>query len=231
MVSFPFIDLRTRFQCDIVLFVEIHKPIFGWFVHGTRKGVVYVLEIQEVIVVEGRDDRNAILRAVKADILETGGSAVDAKVIDRVRLAQQRRGVIIFTDPDHAGERIRTKISQAVPGCKHAFLRPEEAFYKGKYGVEYANPETIRIALEAVRDPYKEINHEELITWEELIDAGFVAGSQSASYREQVGSYLRIGYANAQQFYKRCQSLRITRTEFQQALRHLQINTRESEVL
>ena len=65
------------------------------------------MKIKEVIVVEGRDDTAAIKRAVQADTIETGGSAINAKTIEKIRLAQQKRGVIIFTDPDYQGERIR----------------------------------------------------------------------------------------------------------------------------
>ena len=34
------------------------------------------------------------------------------------------RGVIVFTDPDYNGERIRKIIMEAVPTAKHAFFKP-----------------------------------------------------------------------------------------------------------
>src|SRR5690606_2326973 len=97
--------------------------------------------IKEIIVVEGKDDTVSIKRAVEADTIETGGSALHKRTIERIRLAQERRGVIIFTDPDYAGERIRKLISQKVPGCKHAFITQEDACYKDDIGVENASPE------------------------------------------------------------------------------------------
>ena len=63
-------------------------------------------KIKEVIVVEGKRDTAAVRRAVAADTLETGGSAVGSDLIRAIRRAQDRRGVIILTDPDGAGERI-----------------------------------------------------------------------------------------------------------------------------
>ncbi len=54
--------------------------------------------IKEIIVVEGKDDTVAIKRAVEAETIETGGSAINKEVLERIRLAQERRGVIIFTD-------------------------------------------------------------------------------------------------------------------------------------
>ena len=59
------------------------------------------MKIKEIIVVEGKDDTVAIKRAVDADTIETNGSAIGDHVIEQVKLALQKRGVIIFTDPDY----------------------------------------------------------------------------------------------------------------------------------
>lgn len=172
--------------------------------------------IKEVIVVEGKSDTIAIHRAVKADTIETGGSAISQQVIARIRRAQQMRGVIVFTDPDFQGERIRKIISQAVPGCKHAFIKREEGRGKRNLGVEYATPEVIRKSLAAVRT---EANApEEQIAMDDLIDAGLVGGKGASESRMLLGERLGIGYANARQLHKRLQMLQITREEFAQAL-------------
>nr|WP_286672601.1 ribonuclease M5 [Cohnella hashimotonis] len=107
--------------------------------------------IAEIIVVEGKEDTVAIRRAVDADTIETGGSAIDEKVLRRIELARERRGVIIFTDPDVPGEKIRKIIEARVPGCSHAFLAKADARGKDGIGVEHASPEAIRAALARVR--------------------------------------------------------------------------------
>lgn len=83
--------------------------------------------IKEIIVVEGRDDTAKIRQAVEADTIETNGSAVDNIILKQIQHAKTKRGVIIFTDPDYPGERIRQIIDNAVPGCKHAFLTRDNA--------------------------------------------------------------------------------------------------------
>ncbi|UJF33130.1 ribonuclease M5 [Paenibacillus hexagrammi] len=171
--------------------------------------------IKEVIVVEGKDDTAAIRRAVQADTIETGGSAIGAAVLKRIALAQERRGVIIFTDPDHAGERIRKIVAAKVPGCKHAFISQEQAEYKGDIGVENASPETIRHALSHLRTEYEAAVS--MVTWEDLIDAGLIVHPEAASRRLEVGKKLGIGYCNGKQFYKRCAMFQITREEFEAA--------------
>ncbi len=156
--------------------------------------------IKEIIVVEGKDDTAAIRRAVEAETIETGGSAINTAILNRIALAHRRRGVIVFTDPDHAGERIRKIITQHVPGCKHAFLRQEEATLKGDIGVENAAPEAIREALSKVRTDYA--GAESRITWDDLLEAGLIVHPRASSRRLAVGNALGIGYANGKQFFQ-----------------------------
>ena len=47
--------------------------------------------IKEVIVVEGRDDITAVKQAVDAEVIAVGGFGINAKVIDRIRDAQEKR--------------------------------------------------------------------------------------------------------------------------------------------
>lgn len=171
--------------------------------------------IKEIIVVEGKSDTQAIHRAVEAETIETGGSAINEEILRRIELAQQRRGVIVFTDPDHAGERIRKIIAARVPGCKHAFLDQELARFKDDIGIENASPEAVRHALERVRTDTGEEPGE--IDWDDLMAAGLIVHPQAAARRLEMGKLLGIGYANGKQFYKRCQMFKITRSEFEQA--------------
>lgn len=198
--------------------------------------------IAQMIVVEGKEDTVAIRRAVDADTIETGGSAIDEKVLRRIELARERRGVIIFTDPDVPGEKIRKIIEARVPGCSHAFLAKADARGKDGIGVEHASPEAIRAALARVRASAGSVSGadaeptmaqpaglpatdsgagEPEIAWTDLIDAGLIVHPAAASRRERMGELLGIGYANGKQFFKRLGMFRITRAEFADALRQL----------
>ncbi|MGM9928010.1 MAG: ribonuclease M5 [Bacillus sp. (in: firmicutes)] len=179
------------------------------------------MKIKEIIVVEGKDDTTAIKRALDADTIETNGSAIGEAVIEQVRLAQEKRGVIIFTDPDYPGQRIRQIISAQVSGCKHAFLPKEEARPKnGKgIGVEHASPEAIRLALREAQ-VMKE-TFEEQITPQDLIDCGLVGGAGSRARREKLGIKLRIGYTNGKQLYNRLNKFQISKEDFIQAMQEI----------
>ncbi|SDN57284.1 ribonuclease M5 [Fictibacillus solisalsi] len=185
------------------------------------------MKIKEVIVVEGKSDTTVIKNAVNADTLETNGSEISEETIEQIRLAQEKRGVIIFTDPDYPGERIRKIISSNVPGCKHAFLPKQEAIAKNKrgLGVEHASKESIREALDNVKEEY--IEEVERITWNDLVSAGLIGGPKAKARREKLGRRLRIGYMNGKQLHKRLMMFQITEEQFADAILEIQQEERE----
>ena len=155
--------------------------------------------IKEVIVVEGRDDIRAVKRALDCELIATGGFGFPKGVMERIKSAQARRGVIIFTDPDYAGERIRKKISDQVEGCKHAFLPREEAIKDGD-----------RTEIKTENKEFSNVD---------LVKNGLIGGDQSSHKRDKIGRILGIGYGNSKQFLSRLNNYGVTRKEFDQALK------------
>jgi len=176
-----------------------------------------VLTIREIVVVEGKNDAAAVRRASGADTLETNGSAVDEDVLRRIELACRRRGVILLFDPDYAGEKIRRTVASRVPGCRHAFLKPEEARRAdGKIGVEYASDEAIRRALASARADGRKPDSD--VRWDDVLAAGLAGRPDSAARRRAVGDALGWGYCNSKQFWRRIQMFGIRKDELFRAL-------------
>lgn len=175
--------------------------------------------IKEVIVVEGRDDVAAVKRAVDAETIITHGFGITKDTLERIKFAKERKGVIIFTDPDSAGERIRKTISNKIKGCKHAFLPREEAIRNGDIGIENATPESIRAALSKVRSLVDSKRNE--FSKVDLI-INDLEGCQNASKRrDELGKILGIGYGNSKQFLNRLNNYGVTREEFENALKKI----------
>lgn len=180
------------------------------------------MKIKEIIVVEGKDDTVAVKNAIDADTIETNGSAIGHKVIEQIKLARQKRGVIILTDPDFPGEKIRKTISEQVPGCKHAFLPKKDAVSKKagrNLGVENASPDAIKQALKNAQQEL--VTWEEQVSYEELLALGLIAGPNAKKRRERLGDLLKIGYINGKQLYKRLIVFKISASEFENAMNQL----------
>ncbi|MEK3888929.1 ribonuclease M5 [Bacillus sp. FSL K6-3431] len=177
------------------------------------------MKIKEIIVVEGKDDTRAIQRAINADTIETNGSAVSKETIEKIKLAQRVRGVIVLTDPDFPGEKIRKYISQHVPDCKHAFIDKKQALpaHGRGLGVEHASDAVIQEALKEAQQ--METDAEEWISKDELMDAGLIGGAKAKVRRERIGELLKIGYTNGKQLHKRLMMFQISKEDFTKALK------------
>lgn len=185
--------------------------------------------IPEIIVVEGIHDRQAVSRAAQADIWVLGGDRVSQRTLGELRRAVRIRGVIVLTDPDGPGERIRRRIDQAVPGCRHAVLSKSDALGEGRVGVEYAKPDAIWQALEQARPPRSSEPHRpedegrnaersHQFTIADLTDAGLAHHAEAARNRKLVGEQLGIGYGNVKAFLHKLNALAVQHDEWLQAL-------------
>ena len=112
-------------------------------------------KISEVIVVEGRYDKNALLQVVDATVVETGGFGVfnDKEKLAFFRQLAEKRGLILLTDSDGAGFVIRNYLKGALPKekVKQAYIpdvagkerRKKQGGKEGKLGVEGMTPEVL----------------------------------------------------------------------------------------
>ncbi len=176
---------------------------------------------KEVIVVEGKDDMAAVKRACQAEVIITNGLGITKETLDLIAEAKMRRGVIILTDPDFPGEKIRRIIDEAVPGCRHAYLEQKRSGTKGrKVGVEYAKPQEIIASLQRARAT--ELSCEANFSMADLYQAGLVGDLQAGRRREKLGAYLGVGRCNAKQLLHRLNGYGITKVEFAEALKALE---------
>ncbi len=176
--------------------------------------------IKEVIVVEGKSDIAAVRRAVDAEVIETGGFALNAATMEKITAAYNKRGIILLTDPDHAGERIRKKLTKAFPLAAQAFIPLVDATGNGDIGVEQASIEAIRAALGKVRTHVQAKRQE--FSLQDLYGCGLAGEGSSAIKRAKLGKILGIGYGNAKQFLSRLNNYGVEKAEFLTALDRLE---------
>ena len=154
--------------------------------------------IKEVIVVEGRYDRNMLLQVVDATVVETGGFSVfnDREKLNFLRRLAEKRGLILLTDSDGAGFVIRNYLKGALPKehIKQAYIpdmpgkerRKRKPGKEGKLGVEGMSPQVLLEALRrsgatfADESPTMEKN---AITKADLLEKGLI-GPGSVARRQ-----------------------------------------------
>lgn len=201
------------------------------------------MKIQEIIVVEGLHDKQAVNRAVEADVWVVGGDRIARAMLQELRRAGAARGVIVLTDPDGPGERIRRRVAEVVPNCQHAFLAREEARApdEQRLGVEFASPQSIIECLAKVRHEHDLTDTAQQLRMpqaqhhptdqslnasasrppfsaRDLQIAGLSNHPQAAQRRMRLGEALGIGYANGKSFLYKLNALGVTREEWKRAL-------------
>lgn len=179
--------------------------------------------IREAIVVEGRDDTQAVLRAVNAMTIETHGFGISEDTWKELERAYERQGLIIFTDPDYAGKQIRKRISGRFPAAKQAYISQTRATKKNDIGIENATPEDIREALKRVTESHSVISETDddtkPYTMQELYLSGLIGKEDSKKARERLSEALGLGYGNAKHLLKELNFASVDRTVFMEALK------------
>lgn len=187
--------------------------------------------LREVIVVEGRYDRNALSQVVDALIFETGGFGIfhHPEKVEALRMLAEQRGLIILTDSDGAGFVIRNKlkgllpqdrIRQAyVPAVEGKEKRKSRPSRQGLLGVEGMRPEVL---LEALRRAGATENESEPWASSALFFAlGLTGKSGSAELRRKLAESLDLPAGISQTDLKKAVSALLTETELRELLSRL----------
>ena len=157
--------------------------------------------IQEVIVVEGRYDKNTLSQVVEATVITLGGFSIfnDREKLAFLRRLAEERGLILLTDSDGAGFVIRNYLKGALPKdrVKQAYIpdihgkerRKRRAGKEGKLGVEGMRPEVLLEALRRCGATFLDGTEEtartrEPITKADLVAWGLSGGADSAARRQ-----------------------------------------------
>ena len=163
--------------------------------------------IKEVIVVEGRYDKNTLSQVVDAVIVETSGFGIFNNK-EKQRLLNkmaQARGLIVLTDSDGAGFVIRNFIKGCVDPSfvKHAYIpeiygkerRKRQASKEGQLGVEGMRPQVLLDALKRAGASFEgecAVPAAELITKADMYKMGLSGGEGSRARREALMRELEL---------------------------------------
>lgn len=185
--------------------------------------VLFLLKIKEAVVVEGIHDKIVLSRFVDTLIVTVNGFSVygNKKQINLLQLLAVKQGIIILTDSDWAGRRIRNYIKSCVTKgvVKHAYIpqilgkerRKSKASAEGFLGVEGMCQNLLRDILGKIgiqityvdegSQEYKEkntaypvhkIQKQQIITKAHFYEDGFTGKSDSAERRRQLCRFLGL---------------------------------------
>lgn len=155
-----------------------------------------MIHVEEAVIVEGKYDKIKLASLIDAVIIETDGFAIfkDREKLELIRRLAEKRGVLIVTDSDAAGFKIRGFLSGALPKgqVKHAYMpdifgkerRKTVPSKEGKLGVEGIPPAAILQSLARAGVLAKQMEKPtKRVTKADLFADGLSGGEQSAEKR------------------------------------------------
>jgi ribonuclease M5 len=168
----------------------------------------------QVFVVEGKNDQFKLEKCLDHPVIvTTNGSAIDDDKILILKKLDETHDIILFLDPDHAGERIRRIVSKHIQHVYHAFIDKDVAKSKNlkKVGVEHADCDAVLHALSHI----KHVTHhmESDITHSFLFHHGLTGSKESKQLRINLCQRLGIGITNGKTLYHRLHMFGINQKE------------------
>ena len=195
-----------------------------------------MIKIKEVIVVEGRYDKNTLSQIVDATILETHGFGIfkDKEQLSLLRQTAQKRGLIILTDSDGAGFVIRNFLKGTINPklVKQAYIpdvfgkerRKASPGKEGKLGVEGMRPEVIVEALRRAGATFLDENAPSVrgeMTKADLMELGLSGWAGSAELRLRLLKHLNLPEKMSPNAILEALNLLYTRQELEEILEYI----------
>lgn len=133
-----------------------------------------MMKIKQIIVVEGKTDTAKIRKALgyEVETIETNGFALNIDTLNLIKKINQANGVIVFTDPDGPGVKIREKINTYLDfKCLNAFINKKDIKNSKKIGIAEAEEKDIIKALENLIEFNGEASN--TLSWSDYLKSDF----------------------------------------------------------
>jgi ribonuclease M5 len=174
------------------------------------------MKIKELIVVEGKSDIDFLSSFLEADFYQVHGSAVNSEDISFLKKANKTRGIIILTDPDFPGMKIRNILTHEIPDAKQAFVNKELSIKHHKVGVAESTKDEVNRALNSLFTYCN--NNENVFKKSDLFTLGLTGNTDSFNKRQELCDKLQIGYSNTRDLLLKLNSLNYTYEQIKEIL-------------
>ena len=172
-----------------------------------------------LIVVEGKTDIAYLSSFIDADFYSVNGSAVSESDVNFIKEYLKKGDVIVLTDPDFPGKKIRNYLNQQIEGLKNAYVRKELSIKRHKVGVAECDKNEIMNALQNIEVIRKtDTSNYSALTTKDLIELRLTGCEEATSNRKALSENFHLGFNNAKSLLKKLNMLKITRKEIEEFL-------------
>ena len=164
--------------------------------------------IDAVIVVEGKSDvlfLETFLEPI--DFIITNGSEISKNTINTIKEYSKKYKIIVLTDPDFPGKKIRDTINNKIENCYNAFVSKDVSIKKNKVGVAESTKDEVLKSLQNLHIFSNNTTSDE-ISLKDLVDWGYLEIDQK-EFRNYISKKYNFDEVNTKRFIKRINLLNI----------------------
>ena len=160
--------------------------------------------IDGVLIVEGKGDSSYLSSFIDAMYVCTNGYDIKEQDIDFLKHVSTQKKVIILTDPDDAGKKIRERLNKLLPFAINVEVSYESCHKNHKHGIAECDKETIITALKEHFSKQKPQPYNEYL---------FLMNGNDSLLREEICAKFHLGKCNFKTMIKRLNFLNIKEKE------------------
>lgn len=169
-------------------------------------------KIKEVIVVEGLHDQQRLQACFDCECIVTHGLGINSQTLSLIKAVNQTRGIIVLTDDDTPGRKIRSQIQAACGQVAHAYVDKKDSKTAKKVGIEHASCETLAMALSQAK-LYDD--HQQSLSFEQYLACGLM---NQPKQRAKLLQYYQLPPMNNKRLFKTLNQLGVNQEKVRQIL-------------
>lgn len=166
-----------------------------------------------VIVVEGKTDIDVLSKLTDAILVSTNGSDIPCETLKYIEELSHNYKIIILTDPDYPGLRIREKVTSVVPNAYQAYVDRSKASNGKKLGVAETQIDEIIRALKEAKCYSQSNDIKYTYTINDMYELGLCGKDNSSFLRNKVYEHYNLGFGSSKTLMKRLSVLNIDKEE------------------
>ena len=172
----------------------------------------------KVFVVEGKNDIKVVKSAFPESIcVKTNGLAITDNIIKQIKNLANENEIIVITDPDSAGTKIRNIILKEIETATFVNLPKEPCIKKHKVGLEnLSKAEFIKI-LNSSKTLSKAVSNSNKFTLSDLLELQ-ITGPNTKANRRKILNFLGIYHFNVKQLLLYLNNSKYSKSQLKEAL-------------
>lgn len=155
-----------------------------------------LIDKRNCYVVEGATDEDKLRKCGCDLIIKTGGKLMRDDVMRYIAAVAKVRRIVVVTDPDITGRRIREKIEKKIGDCRSVHTRILDSADHGKIGIAEMDMKKLRSIMASYVAEDEASKEADSFSSADMMEVG-LTGSGSSERRQKIYEYLGFSFPDA----------------------------------